>query len=356
MAKKFDLAKDKSALRGIYPPVLTPITADETIDAASMRRLVNYLIENGVHGIWAMGTTGEFPSFDEKERGLAVEAAVEGAAGRVPVIANIGDCSTRMAIRHGKAAEKAGADAIALTPPYYYPNAQDGLLAHFRAVREAIDLPLFIYNIPQTVKVKMEVGTTLTLAKEGTVIGLKDSQNDLDWFRQVTVGAKAAGLDLRCFLGTRFLIDAATVVGACGSIPSISNVAPHACSAAFEASARGDWAEAARHQERVMQVERISRAAQGGCANAALFSAMKTILMKNGVIANNAVTSPLRPLTPVEEEKLAQITAELEWAREPDLPLPACESPICEKGASTSVGAPFPVLQLPFVPLLPKLV
>lgn len=312
VTKKFDLAKDRTPLRGIFPPILTPLTPDEQIDAASMRKLVDYLIVNGVHGIWVMGTTGEFASFDERERAIGVEAAVEGAAGRVPVIANIGDCSTRLAIRHGKAAEKAGADAVALTPPYYYLNAQDELLAHFRRVREAVDLPLFIYNIPQTVKTKFEVGTALTLAKEGTVIGIKDSQNDLDWFRQVTVGARAAGLDLRCFLGTRFLIDAAHVVGAVGSIPSIANVAPRACSAAYEAVARGDLAEAAKHQERVMQVAAISRAAQGGCVNAALFSAMKTILMKNGIIASNRLSSPLRELTPAEIEKLDQIAADIE--------------------------------------------
>jgi 4-hydroxy-tetrahydrodipicolinate synthase len=312
VAKAFDLAKDKSRLRGIFPPILTPLTEDEKIDTGSMMSLADHLIKNGVHGIWVMGTTGEFASFDEFERAAAVEAAVEGVAGRVPVITNIGDCSTRMAVRHGKAAEKAGADAIALTPPYYYPNAQDELLAHFRKVKESVDLPLFVYNIPQTVKVKMDVATTLTLAKEGTIIGLKDSQNDLDWFRQVTVGARSAGLDLRCFLGTRFLIDAATVIGACGSIPSISNVAPRACSAAYEASERGDWAEAAKQQERVMQIERISRAAQGGGINAALFSAMKTILMKNGIIATNVLTSPLRQLTAAEIQKLDQIVAELE--------------------------------------------
>jgi len=312
MGAKFDLARDRSSLHGIFPPILTPLTTDEGIDAPSMRRLVNHLIVNGVHGLWVMGTTGEFPGFDERERAQAVEAAIEAAAGRVPVIVNIGDCSTRLVVRHGQAALKAGADAVAATPPYYYPNSQDELLDHFRAIREKVDLPLFIYNIPQTVKTKTDVGTALKLAEEGTVIGIKDSQNDLDWFRQVTVGARARGLDFRCFLGTRFLIDAAVTIGGSGAIPSMANVAPRACVAAYEAARRGDWAEAARQQERVMQVERISRVMHGGCANAALFSAMKTILVKQGVIASNMVSAPLRQLSPAEIEALDQVVQDLE--------------------------------------------
>ncbi len=315
MAAKFDFSKDRSSLHGIVPPILTPLTATEEIDTASLKRLVDYLIVNGVHGLWVMGTTGEFASFDESERAAAVEAAVDAAAGRVPVIVNIGDCSTRLAIRHGLAALKAGADAVALTPPYYYPNSQDELLAHFRKVREKVDLPLFIYNIPQTVKTKTDVATALKLAAEGTVIGIKDSQNDLDWFRQVTVGARARRLDLRCFLGTRFLIDAAVVVGAAGAIPSLANVAPRACVGAYEAARRGDMAAAAKHQERVMAVESITRVAQGGCPNAALMSAMKTVLVKMGIIAHNAVSSPLRPLAAGEIDKLVQVMADLELGK-----------------------------------------
>ncbi|MHB1417085.1 MAG: dihydrodipicolinate synthase family protein [Chloroflexota bacterium] len=315
MAKKFDLANDRSSLHGIVPPILTPMNQDETVDAASMKKLVDFMIVNGVHGLWVMGTTGEFASFDERERGIAVEAAVEANNGRVPVVANVGDCSTRLAIRHAKVAKAAGVDALAATPPYYFANAQDELLAHFREIRAQVDLPLLLYNIPQTVKVKTAVGTALTLGEEGTIIGLKDSQNDLDWFRQVTVGAKARGIDLRCFLGTRYLIDAGQVIGGHGSIPSLANVAPGACVAVYEAARRGDWAEAARHQEHLMAMERITQVPQGGCFNAQIMGAMKTILMQNGIIATNVLGSPLRTLTAAEAEKLAKVAAELELGK-----------------------------------------
>src|SRR5437879_6732948 len=107
----------------------------------------------------------------------------------------------------------------------------DEMLTHFRALKEASpDLPLLIYNIPQTVKVKMTVATTLQLAREGTVQGIKDSQNDLRWFRLMVQGIRAEGLEssFRMFMGTRILIDAAAVIGAHGAIPATANVAPAA--------------------------------------------------------------------------------------------------------------------------------
>src|SRR6185436_10617601 len=132
---------------------------------------------------------------------------------------------------------------------HYYPHSMDEMLVHFRAVKEAFpDLPLLIYNIPQTVKVKMSLATTLQLAREGTVQGIKDSQNDLRWFRALTQAIRDDGLEdqFRMFLGTRILIDAALVIGAHGAIPATSNVAPAAAAETWEAAERGDFSSAVR--------------------------------------------------------------------------------------------------------------
>src|SRR5919199_490093 len=220
-----------SSLHGIFVPIVTPLTPDERVDHMSLRRLIDFLIEGGVHGIWVMGTTGEFAAFPEEERAAAIETTVDHVAGRVPVIANVGDSSTGLALRHARHAARLGVDALALTPPHYYPHSMDEMLTHFRALKQAHpDLPLLIYNIPQTVKVKMTLPTTLQLAREGTVQGIKDSQNDLRWFRLLVQSIRADGLEdqFRLFLGTRILIDAAFVIGAHGAIPATSNVAPAA--------------------------------------------------------------------------------------------------------------------------------
>jgi len=296
-----------SRLAGIFVPMVTPLLADETVDEASLGRLVDFLVGAGVHGLWAMGTTGEFAALPEGERARAVVATVDRAAGRVPVIANIGDSSTGLALRHARHAVIAGADALALTPPHYYPHSMDEMLTHFRALKAAFpDQPLLIYNIPQTVKVKMSLATTLQLAREGTVQGIKDSQNDLRWFRALTHAIRADGLgdQFRMFLGTRTLIDAGLVIGAHGAIPATSNVAPAAAAETWEAAARGDFATAARAQEIVMRFEDLAEIARGGSAEGASFSSMKLILREWGVIDSARLTRPLRSFAEDEVTEL----------------------------------------------------
>ncbi|MBV9279065.1 MAG: dihydrodipicolinate synthase family protein [Chloroflexi bacterium] len=293
-----------AAFRGIVTPLVTPIGADESPDLASLRRLVALQLDKGVHGIWAMGTTAEFASFDEGERAAVVETVVRAVAGRVPVVANVSDASTRLAIRHARRARDAGADAIAATPPYYYPHSQDELLLHYRTLREAIDLPLFIYNIPQTVRVRTELATAQALAAEGTVAGIKDSQNDLEWFRQLTLFARERGLDFAAFAGTRYLIDAAILAGACGAIPSIANAFPDLCVTAFEAMARGDLAASIDAEARIIRIESVATLLGQGSRNAAILGYLKAVLWRRGIIENPALTAPLRTPTPEEREIL----------------------------------------------------
>ncbi len=300
---------DLSRLWGIFVPMLTPITPDETVDEPSLRRLVDFLVGAGVHGIWAMGTTGEFPAFPEAERARALAATVSQVAGRVPVIANVGDSSTGLALRHARQAAAAGADALALTPPHYYPHSMDEMLTHFRALKEAFpDLPLLVYNIPQTVKIKMTVATTLQLAREGTVQGIKDSQNDLRWFRLLVQGIRAAGIEdrFRMFLGTRILIDAGAVIGAHGAIPATANVAPAAAAEAWEAAARGDFRLAERAQDVVGRFEELAEIARGGSPEAAGFASMKSVLRHWGVIEHAQLMRPLRSFSSEETVVLSE--------------------------------------------------
>jgi 4-hydroxy-tetrahydrodipicolinate synthase len=294
-------------LQGIFVPMLTPIEADERVDESSLRRLADFLIEAGVHGLWAMGTTGEFAAFPEAERARAIKATVDQTRGRVPVVGNIGDSSTTLALRHARHAVDAGVDALALTPPHYYPHSMDEMLIHFRAVKEAHpDVPLLVYNIPQTVKVKMTVPTTLQLAREGTVQGIKDSQNDLKWFRALVQGIRADKLEerFRLFLGTRVLIDAGALIGAHGAIPATGNVAPAAAAEAWEAAAGGDFARAERAQQVVGLYEDLASIARGGSSDAASYASMKGTLREWGVISGVQLTRPLRGFTQAETEEL----------------------------------------------------
>jgi 4-hydroxy-tetrahydrodipicolinate synthase len=302
---------DLTRLWGIFVPMVTPITDDERVDEPSLRRLVDFLIDAGVHGIWGMGTTGEFAAFSEPERARALAATIAQVNGRVPVIANIGDSSTGLAIRHARNAVAAGAEVLALTPPHYYPHSMDEMLTHFRSVKAAFpDQPLLVYNIPQTVKVKMTVATTLQLAREGTVQGIKDSQNDMTWFRQLVQGIRSSDLEstFRMFLGTRMLIDAGAVIGAHGAIPGTGNVAPAAAAEAWEAAARGDWQHAEAAIEVVGKYEELVDVARGGSPVAASFATMKAVLHEWGIIDSRRLMRPLRTL---EDDEVEQVRSRL---------------------------------------------
>jgi 4-hydroxy-tetrahydrodipicolinate synthase len=291
---------DLSRLHGIFPPVLTPLHDDQRIDHESLAALVDYLIGEGVHGIWAMGTTGEFACFDADEREAAIRTTVEAVRGRVPIIANIGDASTLLTVEHARRAARLGVDAIAATPPYYYPNNQDELDGYYRQIREAVDLPLLLYHIPQTVKVKVDPPFVRKLAKDGVIVGLKDSQNDLEWYRRVLFNAKQDGVDLRCYLGTTGLIDMAVYAGGAGAIPGISNVTAAACVGAYEAARAGNHAEATRHQDRVIAAAQLANVVKGGSMTGSNFAAMKAFLVARGIIRTATCRAPFR--TPTEEE------------------------------------------------------
>jgi 4-hydroxy-tetrahydrodipicolinate synthase len=199
---------------------------------------------------------------------------------------------------------------VAATPPYYYLNSQDELLAHYRRIREEIDAPLFVYNIPSTCKVKVEIETIVSLAAEGTVIGTKDSQSDLVFARQLAKAAEDRGAPLRLLLGIRTIPDAMKVLGVHGVITGLANVAPHACVEAYEAAKRGDWAAADEAQRVIDDAAQLTKVAAGS-NHSASFGGMKAALTAMGVIADATVAAPLRTPSPEEQERIAALTRDL---------------------------------------------
>lgn len=300
-----------ASLRGVVVPIITPLTPDEKVDVASLRRLTNWLLHHGVHGIWANGSSGEFFALDAEQRAIACRTIVETVGGRVPVIATISDCGTELTLRHGRLAREAGADVISAIAPYYFPLGQDEILSHYRRIRQAIDLPLMVYNYPQMVKVRPELPTVLKLADEGTVIGIKDSQNQLDWFRKLIMGTRERGLEFYGFVGTRTLMDAAIAVGAAGIIPNVANIAPGWCVRCYDAATAGDYAEARRAQEIALRYDDLASVAAGGTPVSASQAVVKMVLHLWGIIEYPTVPAPQRPLAPDEVEKLKARLAEL---------------------------------------------
>ena len=298
-------------VRGVVVPILTPLSVDERVDTGSLKRLVDYLIDNGVHGIWVSGTTGEFANLSEAERVRSVETVVGRVAGRVPVIGNISASSTALSVSMANAVRESGLDGIAATPPYYYPSSQGELLDHYRHIQDRVGLPLWVYNIPQTVKTAVAPETIATLASEGAVTGVKDSSGAGELLAQLNVLCEQGELSLLRFLGTIFRVTSAGSLGADGVIPGIANLVPGVCSRGWEAGEAGDAETVRDCNAQLIAATKIQRVAAGGSANAASFAGMKAALKLMGVLDHDTVSRPMRSLTAEEKQQIPAILKEL---------------------------------------------
>ena len=298
-------------IRGVIVPILTPLNNDETVDVPSLRRLVNYLIDSGAHGIWVSGTTGEFANLSDEQRLISIETVVDEVAGRVPIIGNVSGASTQLSLNMALAVQEMGLDGVAVTPPYYYPNAQDELLDHYRYISDRSGLPLWVYNIPSTVKTAVAPSTVATLASEGAVVGIKDSSGAGELLAELNILCEQGDLKLMRFLGTVFRITVAGGVGVDGVIPGLANLAANASARGWEAGEAGDAATVRECNAKLLIAGKIATLAKGGGANAASFAAMKSALKMMGVLDNDTVSRPLRPLTEDEKKGIPAILEDL---------------------------------------------
>jgi 4-hydroxy-tetrahydrodipicolinate synthase len=221
---------------GSIVALITPFR-NGSIDATALQSLVEWHIEQGTHGLVPVGTTGESPTLSHGEHEQVVDLVIEAAARRLPVIAGAGSNSTDEAIHLAQHAARAGADAILVVTPYYNRPTQDGLFAHFKAVHDATDLPLIIYNIPGRSAVDMTVDTMAALARLKNVVGVKDATCDL---ARPLLTALACGEDFCQLSGEDITALAFLAHGGQGCISVTANVAPRQCSEMQDAWLRGD--------------------------------------------------------------------------------------------------------------------
>ncbi|MEV4245145.1 dihydrodipicolinate synthase family protein [Streptosporangium canum] len=291
---------------GVVPPLVTPLTPDGEVDAPSLERLVEFLVEAGVTGLFALGSSGEAAFLTDARRDRALEVVVRAAAGRVPVLAGCIETTTARVIERAEVAAKLGADATVVTAPFYTRIHPLEIDRHFRAVRAAVDLPMFAYDVPVSVHTKLAVDQVLALAADGVIDGLKDSSGDDVGFRQVVLGA--AGLPgFSALTGHEVVVDAMMLAGADGAVPGLGNVDPHGYVRLVRACAEGRWADAKAEQDRLTRLFRIVDAASPETAGGSTrgIGAFKTALALRGVIASGTVSPPMRELTADETRVVA---------------------------------------------------
>jgi 4-hydroxy-tetrahydrodipicolinate synthase len=234
--------------RGSITALITPFR-DGAVDQQAFQALVDWQIAEGTHGLVPTGTTGESPTLSHAEHRRVVELCVEAAAGRVPVMAGTGSNSTEEAIGLTRHAREAGADAALVVTPYYNKPTQEGLYAHFRAVAEAVDIPIYIYNIPGRSVVNMSVETMARLAELPNVVGVKDATGDLT---RPSLQRWKCGKDFIQLSGEDGTALGFNAHGGVGCISVAANVAPRLVAQFQNATLQGNYARALELQDLLM--------------------------------------------------------------------------------------------------------
>jgi 4-hydroxy-tetrahydrodipicolinate synthase len=220
-----------------------------SVDEQAFRALVNWQIAEGTNGLVPVGTTGESPTLSHAEHMQVVEWCVDEVRGRVPVIAGAGSNSTAEAIDFSKHAEKAGADAVLIVTPYYNKQTQDGLYQHFKAINDAIGIPIIIYNIPPRSVIDMSVDTMARLFELKNIAGLKDATASMT---RVSQQREAMGEGFNQLSGEDATALGFNAHGGHDCISVTSNVAPRLCAEFQGACLRGDYASALKLQDKLM--------------------------------------------------------------------------------------------------------
>lgn len=236
--------------KGSFTALITPFR-DGKVDEAAYRDLVARQIAAGTHGLVPCGTTGESPTLSHEEHMRVTEICIEVAAGKVPVIAGTGSNSTEEAILLQRHARKASANAGLVVTPYYNKPTQAGLIAHYRAIADAVDLPIIIYNIPGRSVIDMTVATMAELARHPNIVGVKDATADLARPLRTRL---ACGRDFCQLSGEDATAVPFLAQGGVGCISVTSNIAPKECADMHNAWMKGDMAEVTRLNDLLMPV------------------------------------------------------------------------------------------------------
>ena len=291
-------------LKGVYPALVTPLTPEEDVDKAGMRKVVRYCVDAGVHGVVVMGSTGEFPGMTDEMRHDAIETVLDEVGGKVPVLIGCGDTGTKKTILQVKHAATTKADAVLVALPYYFPLDQPAVIRHYTMVADASPLPVVLYNFPQMTKIAMTPETVAKLAAHPNIIGLKDSAGDY-WGTQRFIEVTTAA-DFDVMLGNPALGVGGYLLGATGGIFAGCSLAPKLCADVYTAFIAGDLATAIELQKKASLIPIIG---SFGTASAVI----KLGLNKMG-ICGTTTTAPIS-LAPGQEEKI------FAWMRSLGLPV-----------------------------------
>ena len=289
--------------KGIIPPIITPMTDDGTFNENIFRQMINHLIEEGVHGIFPMGTTGEFYAFTNEEVREILSIAVDEAKGRVPVYAGANHITTKGVIELVKIAKEVGADAVSVLTTMFISQSQQEVYEYYKAIAQSTDLPVIIYNNKPKTNVGVEPATAAKLAEIDNIVGIKDSTGDFTNTEEyLRLTKDIPNFDV--LLGRDTLIYAGLCYGASGAIASCSNVAPRLAADIYDKYMAGDLEGSLEAQFKLAPL-RIA------CNMGTFPAVIKEGLVMQGYPVGKCL-DPISELKSEEKEKLRGVLKEME--------------------------------------------
>lgn len=236
-------------VKGIIPAVVTPFKENQELNEEGFRKIINYLIEGGVHGLFVCGSQGEVWTLNEEEKKRVIDVAVDEVNGRVPVYAGTGDVTTRNVITLSKYALNVGADAVSIVTPFFVRPSQDELFEHYEKVARSVDIPIVLYNNPDRTGVNLDVKTVCRLAETDNIVGIKDSSGDLTLTAEYI---NSCPKNFAVVAGRDSLILATLLYGGKGAIAATANIAPKMVVEIYESFVKGEIEKAREFQFRLL--------------------------------------------------------------------------------------------------------
>lgn len=292
-------------LRGVIPPLITPLAERDRLDVPGLERLVEHVLAGGVHGLFVLGTTGEGPSLSLGLRHELIERVCKQVASRVPVLVGISDASLVESLRLSEHAEDAGAAALVAAAPYYFPIGPAELRQYVLDLAREAPLPLFLYNMPSHTKVAIDLDTVRAALELPQIVGLKDSGGNMSYFHQVQLLLPQRP-DWSLLIGPEELLAEAVLMGGHGGVTGGANLAPRLYVDIYEAAARGEIARARELQARVWA---LSRALYGFGVHRSLKFALSVLGVCNALPAE-----PFYPLNDQEKRTIRERLTTLGFA------------------------------------------
>lgn len=283
--------------QGIIPPIAIPVDDQEKVDENSLRALVRHLLKSKVHGIFVLGSTGEFAHLTDEEKRRAIDIVVSEVNGEVPVLVGVTDSGTKRSILWVKEAKRFGANGVVAAPPFYYPFSEPEIERHYRALADESELPILLYHIPSTTKIRFSLELVERLSEIDNIVGIKDSTGDLTFVFALI--DKLRGRNFAVFQGCDDLLAPTLFYGAHGGVNALANLVPSWFVALYEAAQRGEGTLAFAWQQKINELSRQLEAMS-------YLPALKMALHLKG-LAQPFMTSPFPTLTETQRQKLHAI-------------------------------------------------